>query len=187
MDMAVYLIFALLLLIFAYVVFRRFVRRDYQVRGRLSPLSSLAQLLVFLGYFCFPYLYNPSEWSYFWRLSVSSTPILQLGGLILIILGFVAAFGTMVWFGIGKAFGVKVEGITTEGPYRISRNPQVLGGYLLVLGAFIQWPSMYALGWVLMYALIMHWMVITEEEHLLRVFGEAYEGYCLEVPRYLFR
>jgi protein-S-isoprenylcysteine O-methyltransferase Ste14 len=36
-----------------------------------------------------------------------------------------------------------------------------------------------------MYVLISHWMVITEEEHLLQVFGEEYESYCSEVPRYL--
>jgi len=28
-------------------------------------------------------------------------------------------------------------------------------------------------------------MVITEEEHLFRNYGEEYEKYCLEVPRYL--
>lgn len=41
------------------------------------------------------------------------------------------------------------------------------------------------LGWVLMYALIGHWMIITEEEHLGRVFGGDYNEYCKEVPRYL--
>ena len=36
-----------------------------------------------------------------------------------------------------------------------------------------------------MYVLISHWMVITEEEHLTRIYGEDFEVYCLEVPRYL--
>jgi protein-S-isoprenylcysteine O-methyltransferase Ste14 len=36
-----------------------------------------------------------------------------------------------------------------------------------------------------MYALIMHWMVLTEEEHLSRLFGEGYLTYIQEVPRYL--
>lgn len=30
-------------------------------------------------------------------------------------------------------------------------------------------------------------MIITEEEHLSRVFGEEYQRYCSQVPRYLFR
>jgi protein-S-isoprenylcysteine O-methyltransferase Ste14 len=187
MNEVVVLLAALLLLSFAYIVFRRIVRNDYHRRGRLSPFSSLSQLLVFLGYFCFPYLYNPPGWAWFWRIDVSTTPVLQVLGLALICLGFVVAFGTMFWFGLAKAFGMAVNGITKRGPYRVSRNPQVLGGYLLVIGVFVQWPSLYALGWVLMYALIMHWMVLTEEEHLLQVFGQEYAEYCTETPRYLFR
>jgi protein-S-isoprenylcysteine O-methyltransferase Ste14 len=97
----------------------------------------------------------------------------------------VVAFGTMGWFGIKRAFGISVDGLQQEGPYKISRNPQVLGGYLLVIGVALQWPSLYSLGWILMYAIIMHWMVITEEEHLNRVFGEEYERYCARVPRYI--
>jgi protein-S-isoprenylcysteine O-methyltransferase Ste14 len=187
MNMAAYLILAPLLLLLAYLVFRRIVRRDYKGRGRLSPVSSLLQLLVFLGYFCLPYLYNPPGWELFWRPGASTDPALYVIGLLLICLGFLVAFGTMFWFGMARAFGVRVDGITKAGPYKVSRNPQVLGGYLLVLGVFVQWPSLYALGWLFMYALIMHWMIVSEEEHLLRAFGAEYEAYCLETPRYLFK
>lgn len=183
--MAAYFILAPLLLLFAYVVFRRVVRVDYEARGRLGLVASLLQLLVLFGYFCFPYLYNPPGWDLFWRLDLSTRPALQVTGLVLICLGFIVAFGTMFWFGITRAFGLRVEGITNKGPYRLSRNPQVVGGYLLVLGVFVQWPSFYALGWVFMYALIMHWMILSEEEHLLRLFGPAYEAYCSQTPRYL--
>ena len=34
---------------------------------------------------------------------------------------------------------------------------------------------------------LIYMMVLTEEEHLLRVFNEEYEQYCQEVPRYLLR
>lgn len=186
MKVAAYFLLALLLLSLAYAVFWRIIRNDYRLRGRLSPFASLLQLLVFLSYFFFPYLYNPPGWELFWRPGVSISPALHVIGLTLICLGFVVAFGTMFWFGLKKAFGVAVDGITKQGPYRVSRNPQVLGGYLLVLGVFIQWPSLYALGWVLMYVVIMHWMVMTEEEHLLRVFGQEYVDYCAQTPRYLF-
>lgn len=179
------LFFALLLLSLAYVVFRRIVRRDYIEFGKLRPISSLSQLLVFLGFFFFPDLFNPPEWVYFWRLSGSWTTYGQLIGFILICLGFLVAFGTMAWFGMGKAFGVNISGLTRKGPYKFTRNPQMLGGYLLVIGTGIQWPSLYSLGWFLMFAIIGHWMILTEEEHLSRVFGEEFEKYCSEVPRYL--
>jgi len=181
------LLLALLLLLFAHVVFRRIVRRSYSVHGRLSGLASVLQLLVFVAYMSFPCLFNPPEWLCFWRVPESSNRFLFLSGLVVTCLGFVVAFGTMGWFGIAKAFGLSREGLTRRGPYRISRNPQILGGYLLVIGTSLQWPSVYSLGWLLMYAIIGHWMVITEEEHLLKVFGDDFQRYCAEVPRYLGR
>ena len=181
----IYLFLAILLLLFAYFVFRRVVRADYLERGRLGWMASILQQCVFGAYFSFPYLFNPVDWPWFWRLSGSVLAVFYWSGFGLMCLGFIIAFGTMAWFGIGKAFGLKVEGITKQGPYKLSRNPQILGGYLLVIGTVLQWPSLYALGWLVMYAILAHWMVITEEEHLSRLFGEDYQRYCSEVPRYL--
>lgn len=185
MEAAIYLSSAFLLLLFAYMVFRRVVRRDYRRRGRLGPMASMAQLLVFLGYFTFPYVFSPPNWPWFWEMKGPTSQPLQIVGLALTLLGMIAAFGTMAWFGLAKALGVQVEGITRTGPYRFSRNPQIVGGYCLVLGVFLQWPSLPMAGWALMYAFIGHWMITTEEEHLSRVFGDEYEAYCSEVPRYL--
>jgi protein-S-isoprenylcysteine O-methyltransferase Ste14 len=182
----VYLALALLLLVFSFAVFRLIVRRDYRSRGRLGVFASFLQLLVFGTYFAFPYLFNPPEWPWFWMLTGSSTQAWQIAGLALICIGFVVAFGTMAWFGMRRAFGVHLVGLMTGGPYRISRNPQILGGYLLILGTALQWPSIYSVGWVLMFAVIGHWMVVVEEEHLARVYGQQYQAYCRDVPRYLF-
>ena len=110
---------------------------------------------------------------------------LQIMGLALIVVGLILAFGTMAWFGIRRAFGVEVRELVRQGPYRFSRNPQIVGGYLLVIGALCQWPSFAMVVWLVVYSIIAHWMVITEEEHLLRVFGEEYQEYCAEVPRYI--
>ena len=99
--------------------------------------------------------------------------------------GFVVAFGTMAWFGLRRAFGVQASGLVQSGPYRLSRNPQILGGYLLVLGVALQSPSLYSLGWIILYGIIGHMMIVTEEEYLAREYGTAYERYAEEVPRYL--
>ena len=187
MTVVVYLILAYLLALWAYLVFRRAVRRDYLLRGRLSATTSLLQVSVFAGLFSFPYLYNPPEWPWFWRLQGSEGLTPRIAGLVLICIGFVIAFGTMVWFGLGTAFGIRVQGIVRYGPYRLSRNPQILGGYLLVIGTAVNWLSWCSLGWIVLYGLISHWMVITEEEHLRKQFGEEYDAYCMQVPRYLFK
>jgi len=185
-HLAAYLILALLLLITVYIVFRRLVRRDYLHRGHLTCVSSFLQLLMFAGVMSFPYLFNPPEWPWFWRLTGSTDLRLRILGLALIVLGFIIAFGTMAWFGMRRAFGFEVQGLIRTGPYRITRNPQILGGYLLVVGTTVQWPSWYGLGWIVLYGIIGHWMVIIEEEHLRAKFGEEYERYCEQAPRYLW-
>ena len=43
----------------------------------------------------------------------------------------------------------------------------------------------YALGWVLIFLVMIHTMVLTEEEHLRNTFGDEYVQYCQRVPRYL--
>jgi protein-S-isoprenylcysteine O-methyltransferase Ste14 len=72
-----------------------------------------------------------------------------------------------------------------SGPYRVTRNPQLMGGALLIVGYIVLWPSWYALGWLALFAVMTHLMVLTEEEHLRRIHREGYERYCKQVPRYL--
>src|SRR4030043_160950 len=50
-----------------------------------------------------------------------------------------------VWLGGGRSFGRHVGELVQEGPYRFSRNPQVAGGTLMVVGVALLWPSWYAL------------------------------------------
>jgi protein-S-isoprenylcysteine O-methyltransferase Ste14 len=182
MKIGLYLFSAILLISLAYFVFRVIVRRDYREKRRLSPLSSLLELLVWGLLIGFPYLYNPEDWPYFW---LFSSTMIQIIGLAAIILGMSLAFGVMLWFGLRRAMGLEVNQLINHGPYRLSRNPQILGGFIMIFGVALQWLSLYSLGWIIIYAAIAHLMVITEEEHLTRIFGEAYLQYCEDVPRYL--
>lgn len=183
-QIVIYLISAGLLLSAAYYVFHHVIPGDFMAKGRLGWLASTLQLLVFTAFFCFPYLYMPPEWAWDWLPNGTWN---RLAALVLVIAGLGGAFGIMFWFGLRRAFGVEVKGIVRTGPYTYSRNPQMLGGWLAVVGVFIYLPSWYGLVWVLIWGLIGHWMVSAEEDHLRRVFGEAYEHYCAETPRYLFR
>lgn len=123
MRIVVYFLAFACLMAIAFVVFRVFVRRDYQQKGRLTWRSSFLELMVWGLYMSFPYLYNP----------------------------------------------------------------QIVAGSLLVLGSVVLWPSWQAVGWLMLYGLVGHLMVSTEEEHLLAVHGEAYARYCQRVPRYVGR
>jgi protein-S-isoprenylcysteine O-methyltransferase Ste14 len=185
MRTVVYFMSALLLVFVAFVVFRIAARLDYQRKGRLTPLSSSLELLVWCLYMGFPYLYNPPEWAWFWSPDLPVEAPLKVIGVSCTVLGLVSAFGIMLWFGLRRAFGLEVDRLVQVGAYRFTRNPQLVAGSLLVIGSTALWPSMYALGWVVLYGFVAHMMVLTEEEHLLEVYGEEYARFCERVPRYL--
>jgi protein-S-isoprenylcysteine O-methyltransferase Ste14 len=81
--------------------------------------------------------------------------------------------------------GQKVDVLKQSGPYRITRNPQIVACFIAVFGYVLLWPSWHTLGWVISFSVIAHMMVLTEEEHLRNIFGEKYVQYCVRVPRYI--
>jgi len=56
---------------------------------------------------------------------------------------------------------------------------------VMLLGLGIMYPSLQVAAWILLYAAIGYLMVITEEEHLNKMFGEKYDEYRNEVPRFI--
>jgi protein-S-isoprenylcysteine O-methyltransferase Ste14 len=183
MEVVVYFLSAFLLIVTAFVIFRVVVRRDYQRKGRLTLVSSFLEVLVWGLYLNFPSLYNPPTW--YWSPNVPVSGLARVVGLLCVAVGLASGFGTMLWFGLRRAFGLQVKGLVQSGAYRVTRNPQLVGFSLVVIGVVVLWPSWYALGWVVLYGIVVHLMVLTEEEHLRAVHGEEYERYCSRVPRYL--
>lgn len=185
LRLVIYISSGLLLASAAYLVFRVVSRHDYQQKGRLTPLSSFLELLIWGLYMSFPCIYNPPEWIWFLSPKAPVDMSLRVIGVICIVSGLILAFGTLLWFGLRRAFGLEATGLIQTGPYRVSRNPQLVGVLLLVGGAVILWPSWYAAGWIILYAVIGHLMIVTEEEYLHSKFGQVFEQYCEQVPRYI--
>jgi protein-S-isoprenylcysteine O-methyltransferase Ste14 len=175
------------LLVSGYLVFRILVRRDYLRLGRLSPLVSFLELVVWLLLVIYPNFYNPADWWWVWFAKTPTNLLQKTLGSLLVLVGMGLAVTAMTKLGIGKTLGHQVAGLQISGLYRFCRNPQLVGGGLAVLGIAVLWPSVYALGWMLAYGLIGHWMVRAEEEHLHKVHGSAYAQYTRQVPRYWFR
>jgi len=167
----------------AYLVFRVIVRQDYARDGRLSWLSVALETLIFAWHANLSYLFLPAPWPAFPPLPLN---VLQrFSGFVVIGTGLIITIWAMASLGLRKALGQNVEGLHRSGFYQYSRNPQIVAYGLFLSGFVILWPSVYALSWILVYAIVGHLMVITEEEHLRRVFGQEYEAYCRQVPRYI--
>ncbi len=186
MPLIPYLLSALLLLATAFVVFRIIVRRDYLKHKRLTFVTSLLQFLLWIAYMLgFPSLYNPPYWMSVWVDDGKVDPVLRTTGLVLITAGVVAALAVMAHLGFRRSLGRQADVLKQTGLYRVTRNPGIVMALPLIIGGAIRWPSWYALGWVFLFVIMIHTMVITEEEHLRDLFGDEYEQYCTRVPRYL--
>jgi protein-S-isoprenylcysteine O-methyltransferase Ste14 len=177
-----YWLYMVLLFIAGLVVLRIFARRSYRAHGRLSPTVSFIQALFFFFYGGFPSFYLPKNWP-----DVSVNPWMHGIGLVLLLVGLGFLLYGMVHLGIRRSIGRGQQALEQSRIYRYSRNPQAMACGLYVLGFAILWPSGYAAGWALIYPVLIHIMVLTEEEHLLRLYGQDYADYCRRVPRYLGR
>jgi len=146
MRLLVYLLLAFLLFVAAFVTFRVFVRRDYRRLGRLTLFSALLETFVFLCHGLVTLTYLPSDW-----------PALHVGrlhagmGAVPVILGLAVVIAGMTNVGLRNTFG-QPGGLKQTGVYTLTRNPQIVGYGLFVVGIAILWPSWYALGWVILYA-----------------------------------
>ena len=79
----------------------------------------------------------------------------------------------------------RTKHLMTEGPYRFSRNPMLLGVYLLDIGVLVWlwswWPLLVFAAEVVLLTL----QVGSEEKRLEADFGEEYLEYKRNVPRFL--
>lgn len=174
-----YAISFVLLLSSGIVIFRFLVPRDYRTRGRLSPIITFLQALLFFVYGGFPYIYLPENWP-----ATEVSGYLYYVGLFLLLAGLVLLLYGMVQLGILRSLGRGSPELNQSGIYKTSRNPQAIACGFYVIGFLILWPSWYAVGWVLLYLVLIQMMVLAEETHLRNVHGEAYREYCTQVPRY---
>jgi protein-S-isoprenylcysteine O-methyltransferase Ste14 len=114
----------------------------------------------------------------------------ELAGFALLSFGF----GLVVWCLVTFAFAGKGTAapfdpprkLVVVGPYRFVRNPIYIGAVLAMVGAaMVLWT-----GWLILYAIIVlivtHLLVILyEEPHLRRVFGQPYDDYLKTVHRWI--
>lgn len=161
----------------AFFVFAR-VKSDYLNRGRLSRQVASMQV----AYFC---IYALSSYAFLdARLSqVNTDGVFFPFAIVLMSLGFMMVVLSMPFLG-KRSFGGDVGHLKTDGIYRYSRNPQLVGGFLFIAGYALLWPNWEGALWACLWLVISHLMVRAEESHLECIFGDEYRDYCKRTQRY---
>jgi len=152
-------------------------RREYRSRGRLTVFG----MLLLCAMLFVPNLVLDYATTYAWP----STPLDYLGVLLAIVGLTLCAMGMLDFRSVTKILCLKQRDLTVSGIYRFSRNPQYAGWLLFLLGFALNDWSLWCLAALLVVALSLHLLVLVEEEHLRRAFGEQYVEFVRKTPRYI--
>jgi protein-S-isoprenylcysteine O-methyltransferase Ste14 len=78
--------------------------------------------------------------------------------------------------------------LVVRGPYRYSRNPMYVGALTVILGWAVMFRAMNLLIYMICVGIFFHlFVVLYEEPHLRRLFGDEYRNYCEKVDRWMPR
>ena len=119
----------------------------------------------------------------------STGPLTWLGVIVI-------ALGAAIYFRCAWEFAVRGLGtpapiaptkyLVTTALHRYMRNPMYLGVLLVVLGEAALYRSLHVLEYAAFFCVAVHlFVVFYEEPTLRRQFGESYEEYRREVPRWI--
>ena len=153
-----------------------YARWEYARRGKLSLLG----LLLLCAMLFFPNLMVHYVFDY-----APPSTALDYFGALLALTGLLVCFsGIGDFHSLAKVLCLEPGELALSGPYRWSRNPQYVGWLLFLLGFALNDWSRWCLVALLIVGISLHLLVLIEEQHLRRVFGEPYVEFCRRVPRY---
>jgi protein-S-isoprenylcysteine O-methyltransferase Ste14 len=107
-----------------------------------------------------------------------NNPIFLIGAAIYAI-GYIFEMSALYYFRI-----TPLSQPVLGGPYRISRNPQWLGLFLVLLGSAIAARIWLYIGMVIIVGFIYHIQILDEEAACIEKYGDSYREYKKRIPRY---
>lgn len=116
---------------------------------------------------------------FFLRISIDLSWQMVLG-LVCYILGLGMCASSIAGFAVPDETGLNKSGI-----YRISRNPMYVSYFICFLGMALLTRSWLLFGFVAVFQICAHWIILSEERWCLEKFGTAYEQYMKSVRRYI--
>ncbi len=163
-----------------YVILR--VRREFESDDALSPFTVTGVWALYTAHAGLTvWAAVRSEWEIF-----PGPPLSTIAGAGLLVVGAVLLFGGIATLAsFRRMSGMQTDELVSRGPYRLSRNPQNVGGGLMLLGVALLGQSGLALALAAFFWVLFRTYVPSEERYLERMLGEPYRRYRDRTPRFL--
>src|SRR4051812_9215042 len=158
-----------------------------------KPPSALAYLRDIIAFpvmvtFVIPYflLYDKRQ------VFIADTLFIKIAGIAFFISGLLLFLSTNYLF-VTIAKGTLApwspkQNLVVKGPYRYCRNPMITGVLFILLAESLYFHSSNILAWAcFFFAMNTFYFIRVEEPHLTKTFGDQYEVYKANVPRWLPR
>lgn len=161
------------------------LRRAHAERARSGQITVPTVIAAFVAYLGPSVCLVVASWWSAWLLPLPRGLAYVFGGALLVVglIGYSAA--RREFSSLRRNYGMTADRLITTGPYSYSRNPQLLGWALVLLGVATAGRSGAALALTAIYWVGCVFTIRAEEQALERVFGEEHRRYRAAVPRYL--
>ncbi len=158
------------------------VKRDYETQERLSPEASAAVWVLYLLHagLTMNESYNSPK-----RLPLRGAKSTVSGWALVLFGSWFSVWGIREFRSFEQMSALDTGRLVKSGPYRYSRNPQVVGWGATLVGVALANRSPGALLLAVFYFFVHGLHAPVEERHLERTFGEEYRRYREKTPRFL--
>jgi protein-S-isoprenylcysteine O-methyltransferase Ste14 len=156
--------------------------------GLIVGIAALGTVIYFVEAFLFQLLVFSGYGYLLWSLPLQLPPVvyLQVIGVVLTVTGYLL----FIWsvrvrgkFSVSWAMP-EDQKLVTWGPYRFVRHPSYSGYFLMFVGFFLMWPSVFAV--FPLFAIFGYYRVsVVEEELLVKRFGDVYRDYQRKTGRFV--
>ena len=150
--------------------------------GRISTLTLLAVFVAHIGHAGVTIVAAIQQ---AWPMPVPASVSFNLGFATLLVGVTFVVSARLSFRSIRLTWGLTTERLVTSGTYGISRNPQILGAFLIYVGIAILGRSIAAFLLAAVFLLASLVWIPIEERILEARFGEPYRQYRQRVPRFV--
>lgn len=157
-------------------------RREFRDLGRLSGPTVM---LLYPMYASLTVAVLVAAVGSVWPMPVPQTIATSFGIVIVVVSSCLYVVSRAKVKTFRATWGLAFNQLVTTGPYRVSRNPQMVGAIAFLLGVALLGRSNGALIVAVLYACIAVMWIRLEERVLERQYGTAYREYRRRVRRFL--